>query len=416
MSGGPMMGAGASGVVATRPPLIAFSRDVADLATLRQVAEARGWGGGNMYEGDIATAADFLRTHPSPQVLVVDLPSAQEAPALLDRLADVCAPDVKVIVLGTVNEYSFYCWLMDLGISSYLLKPLTPSALEGALARATQPAGAVADKTKEPAQVIGVMGTRGGVGATTLSVSLAIMLANVAGRQTILADLDPQDGCVALTLDLEPSRGVRDALEKPDRVDALFLDRMLTRAGERLAVLSAEEPLGEKIHYHPQSAEVLMREMREKCDVLVIDLARRLDEFTLHVLKQVGQLVVVTELSLAGLRDTLRLSDALREHFKNKTPLFVAGRVGLSPKHEMPAGEFEKAASIKFTAQLPFSPEQMVGLGGKIPAVEKTDSKAHQQLRRLVQAALPDLDFTPADAGVGKKSLFSLVSRQKKKG
>lgn len=413
MSNGPVIGAGASGVVATRPHLLAFSKDDPDLAVLRQVADAHGWGANNVYEGDITSATEFLRTHPSPQVLVIEIPTAGEAPALLDRLADVCAPDVKVVVTGNINEYSFFCWLTDLGVSSYLLKPLTAAALEGAFARATQPAGGGAVKVKASAEVIGVIGTRGGVGATTLSVAMSMIIARKMGKNTVLADLNPQDGSVALAFDLEPVRGLRDALEKPDRIDSLFLDRMITRAGENLAIIGAEESLAEKIHYHAQAAEILIREAREKCDVLVLDLARGLDDFTVQALRQVGQLVVVTDLSLAGLRDTLRLTDALRDHVKIKSPLYVASRVGLSPKHEMIVSEFEKAASIKFTAQLPFAPDQMMGLNGDIPVIAAVDSKPHQALRKLVQAVLPEASFIE-EANAPKKSLLSF-SRSRKK-
>jgi pilus assembly protein CpaE len=109
----------------TTMPFLAFATDVADIKALRDFATARGWTDNAVLTGNIKDAAEYLKNNASPGVLLVEIPSQAEAAALLDGLSEVCAPETKVIVTGNVNEYSFYCWLTDIGISSYLLKPLT---------------------------------------------------------------------------------------------------------------------------------------------------------------------------------------------------------------------------------------------------------------------------------------------------
>src|SRR3546814_10390502 len=64
---------------------------------------------------------------------------------------------------------------------------------------------------------IAVIGSRGGVGSSTFAVNLAWILAEERKYKTTLIDLDLEFGTIALSLDLEPTRGLRAALENPAR-------------------------------------------------------------------------------------------------------------------------------------------------------------------------------------------------------
>lgn len=161
-------------------PFMAFSADSDSIAVLKQFATAHGWAEDIIHTGDIDTAAEFLKSNHSPKVLFIDVTTtADKVAASLDALADVCEPGVKVIVSGKINEYSFYCWLVDTGISNYLLKPFKLPALEAAYQKALEIStltAAVPEETKKDANVITVIGSRGGVGATTVCVNMAWIL------------------------------------------------------------------------------------------------------------------------------------------------------------------------------------------------------------------------------------------------
>ena len=60
-----------------------------------------------------------------------------------------------------------------------------------------------------------VLGVRGGVGASTVAVNLAWLFSDQYNMNTALIDLDLEFGTIALSLDLEPTRGLREALENP---------------------------------------------------------------------------------------------------------------------------------------------------------------------------------------------------------
>ncbi|MDE3015507.1 MAG: AAA family ATPase [Pseudomonadota bacterium] len=400
------------GQSAAKPPFLAFVGEGADIATLKSFAGSRQWPDDCIHHGNIGTASQYLKSNPSPALLLIEIPSAEEAPPLLDQLANVCDPDTKVITVGRVNEYSFYCWLMDLGIFSYLLMPLSEAALESAYQKSIAPPSSQAKQEKPPGGAIAVIGARGGVGASTVALSLAGIIADLSKKQVALVDVDPQEGSIALALDIEPSRGLREALEKPDRIDSLFIERVMTKPLKNLSVLSAEEALQDRINVHDNAADTLMKELRGKFDVTVLDIPRRMNPFARAFLKQADQVVLVAELTLPSLRDALRLSDMMCETLKMKPPVIVASRVGCAPKQEMQPGDFEKGVNAKIMHRVPFAPDLFMPVGSDIPALKYRDHAGMKPLYALASQLVPGAkQKTVAAAGKGM-ALFAKFKKR----
>ncbi len=156
---------------------------------------------------------------------------------------------------------------------------------------------AQADKPHVMAAVIGV---RGGVGASTIATSLAWLFGEKAHRSTALLDLDVHFGTGALALDLEPGRGLTDAIENPSRIDGLFIERAMVRANERLSVLSAEAPIHQPLVTDGTAFFQLQEEMRNAFESTVLDLPRHMLIQYPHLVHDAHVAVVVAELTLAG--------------------------------------------------------------------------------------------------------------------
>lgn len=371
-------------------PFLAFANGEAEIGVLKAFAAKHQWQESCIHQGDISTAAAYLKENPSPSLLLVEIPSASEASKLLDGLAEVCDPDTNVIIIGNINEYSFYCWLMDIGIFSYLLKPLTDQMLESAYAKSKEQPVKQAGPTKEPGKIIAVTGARGGIGATTLSINLAGIFADVFKLNVALVDIDPQEGSIALALDLEPSRGFREALEKPDRIDPLFAERVMNRHGKHLSVLSSEETMQEHIPIHDEASDALLKELKDKFDLIVLDIPRYLNPFSRKCLAQADHVVLATDLTLLGLRDTLRLTDLMRETLKIRPPVVVASRVGWS-KQEMKVVDFEKGINTDVEHRIPFTPDVFMIVSNDIPSVKFKSHASVKPLYKLASQLVPQI-------------------------
>jgi pilus assembly protein CpaE len=141
-----------------------------------------------------------------------------------------------VIATGVANDVALYRDLKNSGIYEYLVKPIQPEALKAVVLEAASGGTKVEAEAGKP--VLMVVGTRGGVGASTVAINIAGTLAR-QGKKTILLDLDLQFGSIALTLDIDPGHGLREALDRPERVDSMFLNSSAVKVGENLYVLAA---------------------------------------------------------------------------------------------------------------------------------------------------------------------------------
>lgn len=304
-------------------------------------------------KGNVKDAIKYLSHHPSPKLLMVDISGSDLPLSDIDNLADVCEPGVSVIAIGERNDCGLFRDLLHHGVTDYLVKPLSSGLLNKAISH-------ISEETEHPkansklGKLVAVMGTRGGVGATTVATSLSWIIAQQRRRKVALLDLDLQFGTVALSLDIEPSHGLREALESADRIDSLFLDRMMMEYSDRLFVISAEENPDETLIIDYAAVELLLNELRGKFHYVIVDVPRSTNTCTLQVLEHATDLILVSDLSLAGMRDTMRTIGFLPSLNASCNNVIVASRVGEHKTGEMPKAEFEKGIGRKVDFILPF--------------------------------------------------------------
>ena len=152
----------------------------------------------------------------------------------LDALAHLCDAGTKVVVLGKTNDILLYRQLVARGVNEYLVAPVHVVDFLRAISELFRAPGA-----KPLGRLIGVVGAKGGVGASTIAHNLAWSLASVTEMATIIADFDLAFGTAALNFNQDPPQGVADAVFDPDRVDATLVDRVLSKCGDRLSLLAA---------------------------------------------------------------------------------------------------------------------------------------------------------------------------------
>ena len=153
------------------------------------------------------------------------------------------------------------------------------------------------------------------------------MLGDKALRTTALLDLDVHFGTGALALDLEPGRGLTDAIENPSRIDGLFIERAMVRANERLSVLSAEAPINSPMVTDGTAFYQLQEEMQSAFECTVVDLPRHMLVQYPHLIHDVHVCVVVAELTLAAARDTIRILSWLKSNAPQTKVIVVANGV-----------------------------------------------------------------------------------------
>jgi pilus assembly protein CpaE len=238
-----------------------------------------------------------------------------------------------VLVIGDSQDLDFYRELTrGLGVTEYLSKPLTRdrvARLFGPVVRG-QAYGMV---TTTGGRSLTITGASGGVGATTVSVNLAWHLAGTHRRHTCLMDADLYLGTAALMMDMGLGPGLLSALQAPDRIDALFLERAAELVSEeavdgRLSLLASEMPLADPIDYVSGATVTLLEAMRMRYNVVVIDAPFTSGPFCRDLFQGVTQRVVVLEPSLSSVRGAMRLLEIPPGSGQSRRPIMVLNRHG----------------------------------------------------------------------------------------
>jgi pilus assembly protein CpaE len=233
----------------------------------------------------------------------------------------------------------------------YLVKPVSAEAMTAALNRKFH--GPQGEPAPKMGRLIAVVGARGGVGATTVATNLAWTLAHEHSMRVALVDLDLFFGSCGLAFDLELGRGFREALENPARIDSLFIERAMVREGENLFVLSTEEALDGAFSFDPSALTSLIESLRRDFQCVIFDFPRFAARRQAHVLTPPSAIIIVSDASLAGMRDTMRLSALLKKTAANADITVVMNRVGASRTGELGRSEFEKGAETKVDQIIP---------------------------------------------------------------
>jgi pilus assembly protein CpaE len=336
--------------IAHREPFVAYVCDETTAEALRPVVSELGWSPEKVNKGGLRNAVQSLSVSASPQVLFVDLSESGDPLNDINALAEVCEPGTVVIAAGQVNDVRLYRDLTASGIQDYLLKPLSADMLREAFANAQAILNApkLADaSTDRPHCATAIIGTRGGAGASTIATSVAWLMSEKGGRTTALLDLDVHFGTGALALDLEPGRGLTDAIENPSRIDGLFIERAMVKASDRLAVLSAEAPINAPMMTDGSAFYQLQEEMRAAFECTVVDLPRGMLVQHPHLVSDIQVAVVVTELTLAAARDAIRILSWLKSNAPQTQVIVVANRVPAGGQLEISRKDFEGSIERK---------------------------------------------------------------------
>lgn len=388
--------------------LVAFVGDEDTAAKLNNIASLH-WPGAVINRGDCRDAGAFLKTSPSPDLLVVDLDASDNPFDDLQPLAELCDPSTQVVALGVINDLALYKQFINAGVADYLVKPISEDDLETALLAASFSEDTASETASEASgKLVVTIGSRGGVGASTIALNGAWLLAEEMGHRVALVDLDLQFGTVALSLDLVPSTGMIETLRQPDRMDSLFMSSAVLPKTENLSVLAAEEDLTRQMDLHGSGIVRLVEELRRSFDWVWLDLPRNLCHLHTSVLRDAAHVQVVSDLTLAGMRDTMRIVNL----FNN---VGGDGTIGVIVNHArrskgMPKGEFAKGVDCKILAHLPEEPKALqAATVGKPLAQTAARGKFIAELRKITNDIAPMVKQP-------RRGLFSALVAKKNRG
>jgi pilus assembly protein CpaE len=353
---------GLHGVSAGRDRFVAFLADDASEKIVQQCVTEMSLPYSSVVRGDITKAINQLSAGRSPLALMVDISGVELPVSQIHHLAEVCEPGVTVVVIGDRNDVGLYRDLINAGISDYIVKPLTQTLAQSAIDNLLGVNKPVARSplSQKQGQVVTVMGARGGVGTSTVATNLAWHLANKENRRVALVDLDLYYGSCALMLDIRASGGLREALENPQRVDELFLDRSMLRCGDKLHVLASEEGLDVKLTTDPAALTPLMTLLRKQFHYVIVDAPRWQRELMYTAAIQSNTAIIVLDQTAHAIRDAIRLRQYTETSELAHRTVLVLNRVGEQGAGGIDQKNLSETLGSGIQVMIPFHPKSAI--------------------------------------------------------
>lgn len=262
-------------------------------------------------------AALISPTAQQPDILIVDLRNDPQIPAVLTALKRQ-HPTTGVLMLASTLDPALMLEAMRAGVTECLTDPVSRKDIEGAIARIRGSAPVVR------AKVYGFVGSKGGVGTTTVAVNVATALAQLTKSRTLLIDLHLAHGDAALLLGGTPRFSVVDALENAHRFDEAYFGSLVveTRAGVDL-LASSERPMTAPVDV--RALRRLIEFASSQYDYVLLDIPRS-DTTVLDALDVVSKLVLVANQELSAVRSASRLASNLRQRYGRENLMVVITR------------------------------------------------------------------------------------------
>lgn len=172
----------------------------------------------------------------NPDVTLVDIPADNPTQALRAiELLQQEMPEAAIFAIGNLNQPQVIVNAMRAGAREFIERPTNTTDLLEAFVRLTT-AQRRGRQEGLRGKVFSVINAKGGNGATTVAVNLALALQSAHG-QSALVDLAPL-GHAALHMNLKPVFTVSDATRNLHRMDASLLESFMTRHSGGLQLLA----------------------------------------------------------------------------------------------------------------------------------------------------------------------------------
>jgi pilus assembly protein CpaE len=359
-------------------------RDTVEL--LGTVRDDRRLGRANMeiVEGGLESAIKYLGENSTPNLLIVESHApAPEMVVQIDRLAEHCDEGVEVMVIGETNDIMLYRQLMARGVSEYVVPPFRPLQIIRSISDLfTDPQAPFVGKS------VSVIGAKGGVGASTIAHNLAWALAENAGFNATLVDLDISFGTTALDFNHDNQQTVIDALLDPERADDSVIERLLAKATERLSLFTAPAIVSDELpEFGPEAYAKVIETVRRNVPWMVLDLPHIWSSWVTETLVGSDEVIMVCQPDLASLRNGKNIIDHLTSKRPNdEAPKLVLNMAGVPKRPEIPVKDFAHAMGVEPSIILPFEPQLFGTASNNGQMISEADpaAKSSQAIDHLV--------------------------------
>jgi pilus assembly protein CpaE len=336
-----------------------------------------------VHMGGIETAIEFYRSAPTPNLILLESRrEPKELLASLRQLSEVCDPSSKVVIIGHYNDVWLYRELIRSGISEYVVAPVSMADIVAVIS------AIFIDPEADPmGRSIAFIGAKGGVGSSTIAHNVAWSMSTLFSTEVVVADMDLAFGTANINFDQDPAQGIAEAVFSPERIDEVYLDRLLAQCAEHLSLLAAPSTLERVYDFDGDAFSQLIEIAQRSAPQLVLDIPHVWNGWTRTTLSQADEIVITATPELANLRNAKNLIDTLKKLRPNDAPPhLIVNQVGVPKRPEISAKEFAEPLELTPLAVIPFDPQLFGNAANNGRMLGEMDAK-HAIVHSMVEMA-----------------------------
>jgi pilus assembly protein CpaE len=258
----------------------------------------------------------------SPDAFVVDIRAdASSGMAAIERIR-ASSPAVAIFAIAASAEPDLILQSMRAGANEFF--PWAPGgqtqasrqmeeSFQGAVRRTAARREAANAGARQPCVNHVFLGAKGGAGTTTIAVNCGVELASLTKRPTLILDLKPGLGEVALFLGVRPRFTLLDAIENLHRLDKEFLRELAAKHKSGVDIMAGSEQFDRPGAQDAGAIEELLRVLARTYEYIVIDVGNSVNACAVAALYAADTVFLVTNPDVPSIRNAQRLVDRVRQ-------------------------------------------------------------------------------------------------------
>ena len=247
-----------------------------------------------------------------PDLVIVDVRDDQGAAmATIERLRGA-APAAGIFVVASSTDPDLILQSMRAGANEFFTWPPPEETFHGAIRRVAARREATAG-ARPAATTLVFFGAKGGAGTTTVAVNCGVELARLTNRSTVIVDLKPGLGEVALFLGVRPRYTIIDAIDNLHRLDREFLRELVVVHKSKLEILAGSENFDRPGAADASAVEELLRLLGRQYEYILVDAGSQINSVSVATLYGADSMFLVANPDVPSVRNAQRLLDRVRQ-------------------------------------------------------------------------------------------------------
>lgn len=366
----------------------------------------------SVVEGDVETAIQSYKEAMSPALVIIETDTTDDG--FIERLGALsghCEETTNAVIIGPVNDVNLYRNLTSMGVSDYLVRSVPKETLSEVIANSL-----ITQLGTSGSRLIGVIGSKGGVGTSSLTQGLAWGISEKLNQKTFLMDAAGGWSTLSVGMGFEPMTTLDEAVRAAESGDEDTLNRMFFKANEKLHVLASGADAMLDTSVQAAQYEKLIDLLMKSYPVVLVDLSGAIPSLKRAVLSIAHELVLVATPTLPSLRAARTLMQEIKLIHGGDTSNvdLIINMEGLIPSKEVSKKDISSALDYTPSVTLPFDPKLFVGSEneGKKLTGQKEGAQIIDLLLPVTQRVLSDTKPIEKESGGVIEQFLNKLSKK----